>query len=289
MISIARTLGAPESVPAGKPAISTSTGSCRASIALDVGDDVHDVAVALDEEAARSRATEPDFGDTRPTSLRPRSSSIRCSARSLGSASSSSAERLVLLGVVAARGGCRRAGGWSSCRRAGAPGSPALEPTSWKPPKSRKNRNGEGLVAAASGRARTASAGTAPRSRSRHHLEDVAGADVFLGPLDHRQVVLAASCWRAAAAARAPMPAARRRLGSGALESASDVGEPRAGAGHRPPRPVRRRLADGRHHGDLVGDDVEDGDDRRPHQEPVGNAERSSGICGSRSTSRTMS
>ena len=52
MISMARTLGAPERVPAGRAAISTSTGSSALGrVALDVGDDVHDVAVALDDEA----------------------------------------------------------------------------------------------------------------------------------------------------------------------------------------------------------------------------------------------
>ena len=52
MICIARTFGAPESVPAGRAAISTSTGSSALGrVALDVGDQVHDVAVALDEEA----------------------------------------------------------------------------------------------------------------------------------------------------------------------------------------------------------------------------------------------
>ncbi len=51
MISIARTLGAPETVPAGKPAERASSGSYFVSrVALDVRDDVHHLAVALDEE-----------------------------------------------------------------------------------------------------------------------------------------------------------------------------------------------------------------------------------------------
>jgi hypothetical protein len=44
MISIARTLGAPETVPAGKPAIERVHRIVGGiDLALDVGDDVHDV------------------------------------------------------------------------------------------------------------------------------------------------------------------------------------------------------------------------------------------------------
>ena len=51
MISIARTFGAPDTVPAGKPAASASSASrFVGELALDVRDDVHDLAVALDEE-----------------------------------------------------------------------------------------------------------------------------------------------------------------------------------------------------------------------------------------------
>ena len=56
MISIARTFGAPETVPAGKPATSASSASCSAvEPALDVRDDVHHLAVALEEELVRHR------------------------------------------------------------------------------------------------------------------------------------------------------------------------------------------------------------------------------------------
>ena len=51
MISIARTFGAPETVPAGKPATSASSASCAGvEPAVDVRDDVHDVAVVFEEE-----------------------------------------------------------------------------------------------------------------------------------------------------------------------------------------------------------------------------------------------
>src|SRR6516165_9203649 len=47
MICIARTFGAPETVPAGKPAASASSGP---QSFLDIRHDVHDLAVALNEE-----------------------------------------------------------------------------------------------------------------------------------------------------------------------------------------------------------------------------------------------
>ena len=63
MISMARTLGAPETVPAGKPATSASSASCAlVELALDVGDDVHDVAVAFQEEAVGD-LDRADLGD----------------------------------------------------------------------------------------------------------------------------------------------------------------------------------------------------------------------------------
>ena len=93
MISIARIFGAPDSVPAGNAARSTSSQRlARRERADDVRGHVHDVRVALDRPSARRRAREPTSA-TRPTSLRPRSISIRCSARSFGSASSSAASR----------------------------------------------------------------------------------------------------------------------------------------------------------------------------------------------------
>ncbi len=58
-----------------------------------------------------STSTDP-YSHTRPRSLRPRSTSITCSARSLGSASSSSRDPVVVLGARAAGTGARdRAGG----------------------------------------------------------------------------------------------------------------------------------------------------------------------------------
>ena len=54
MICIARTFGAPVTVPAGKLARSTSiASSARREPAFDVGHDVHHVRVALDHHASR--------------------------------------------------------------------------------------------------------------------------------------------------------------------------------------------------------------------------------------------
>ena len=75
--------------------------------------------------------------DTRPTSLRPRSISITCSASSFGSAAQLGLQRRVLLGR------CGRAG---ACRRSGR--------TSTSPPSSRTSTSGEAPVTTASGNSR---------------------------------------------------------------------------------------------------------------------------------------
>ncbi len=105
MISMARTFGAPDTVPAGKPRGQRIERIVFAvELALDIGDDVHDLAVALDEELVRSPSRVPIFARTRPTSLRPRSSSIRCSARSFGIGQQLVGQRLVVCLGVAPRG-----------------------------------------------------------------------------------------------------------------------------------------------------------------------------------------
>ena len=63
MICMARTFGAPETVPAGKPAHSASITSCLGiEPAVDIRDDVHDVAVALDDELSVT-STRADLRD----------------------------------------------------------------------------------------------------------------------------------------------------------------------------------------------------------------------------------
>jgi hypothetical protein len=81
MISMARTLGAPRE-RAGREAGAQRVdgGQLRLEPALDRAHDVHHVRVALDEHQLVT-FTLPNWL-TRPTSLRPRSTSITCSARS---------------------------------------------------------------------------------------------------------------------------------------------------------------------------------------------------------------
>ena len=135
---------------------------------------------------------------TRPTSLRPRSSSIRCSARSFGSASNSVFERLVLVRRRAARPGAGdRADGDRAVAhahqdfRAGAGDRKAAEIEEVEegrgidPPQraiERERRQLEGRLEAL----------------RQHHLEDVAGGDVFLRRAHHAFVFARASCWRRA-------------------------------------------------------------------------------------------
>ena len=122
---------------------------------------------------------------TRPTSLRPRSSSIRCSARSLGSASSSASSALSSSGVAPRRprAGQRADGDLAVAHAhqdlgAGAHQREAAEV------EIEQERRGVGAAQRAIERERR------QRERHRealrqHHLEDVAGGDVLLGPLHH--------------------------------------------------------------------------------------------------------
>ena len=125
---------------------------------------------------------------TRPTSLRPRSSSIRCSARSLGSASSASASAWSSASVAprGARAGDGADGHLAVAHahqdlRAGADEGEAAEV------EMEQERRGVGAAQRAVERERR------QRERRRealreHHLEDVAGDDVLLGALHHRHV-----------------------------------------------------------------------------------------------------
>ena len=118
---------------------------------------------------------------TRPTSLRPRSSSIRCSARSFGSASSSSSSALSSCGV-APRGRVPAIGRMVTLPSRTRTRISGLEPATAKPPKSRKIQERRRVDPAQRAVERER------RQRERrlealrqHDLEDVAGRDVFLG------------------------------------------------------------------------------------------------------------
>ena len=121
---------------------------------------------------------------TRPRSLRPRSTSIRCSARSLGSASSSSASAWSSCGVAPR---CRvPAMGWTIARPSSTLTSASgLEPTTSKPSKRKRYMYGDGVGGPQHPvdvqRARRARGLEALRG---HDLEGLAGPDALLDVLD---------------------------------------------------------------------------------------------------------
>ena len=147
---------------------------------------------------------------TRPTSLRPRSSSIRCSARSLGSPISSSASASSSACVaprlrVPAMGRIVTLPSRSRTRISG---------TRSDDGKAREGEiveEGRGVQAAQRAIERKGRQGEGPaEALARHHLEDVAGADIVLGALDDVEIIRHASYWT-----RWPRPSAGRRAGPG--------------------------------------------------------------------------
>jgi hypothetical protein len=109
MISIARTFGAPETVPAGKAGGSASSASWPGELALDVRDDVHDVAVALEEELVGD-LDGADLGDAADV-VAAEVEQHQVLGALLRVGEQLGGERLVLVGV-APRGACRRSAGW---------------------------------------------------------------------------------------------------------------------------------------------------------------------------------
>src|SRR5215218_4974796 len=109
MISMARGLGAPETVPAGNVASKTSRASYAPSTVPATVDTRCMTWLYCSTRMKSGTSTVPGT-HTRPRSLRARSTSITCSARSLGSASSPSARRAssasVGPGGWVAAGGC---------------------------------------------------------------------------------------------------------------------------------------------------------------------------------------
>ena len=158
-----------------------------------------------------STRTEP-MRDTRPTSLRPRSMSMTCSARSFGSARSSASRRASSSGV-APRGRVPAMG--RTVTRA--PGSPST----------RTSTSGEAPVTCAVAEVelehvrrrvdhaqravdveRIGAGARRLEALREHDLEDVAGEDVLLGARHRRLVRPRASC-STTAARRRPRAAAR--------------------------------------------------------------------------------
>ena len=146
MISIALIFGAPETVPAGKAARSASSEvqpSRRSPLTVDemcMTCEYRSTSISFSTWTVPGRAT-------RPTSLRPRSTSITCSARSFASLSSSFSRRLSSAGSAPRRR--VPASGLVSTRRPSTWTSFSGDvPTTWRsPPRARKNMYGDGLIA----------------------------------------------------------------------------------------------------------------------------------------------
>ncbi len=143
MISIARTFGAPVTVPAGKHARNTSIAESpsrsRPSTWLTM-------CMTWEYRSTTMRSgtvTEP-YSATRPTSLRPRSTSIRCSASSFSSASSSSASPRSSSGVRP-RGRVPAMGRTVTMPSSTRTRTSGELPTRETPSSSRKYRYGEGF------------------------------------------------------------------------------------------------------------------------------------------------
>ena len=165
---------------------------------------------------------------TRPTSLRPRSSSIRCSARSLGSASSRLGQRLVL-GVGrrrAARAGDRADGHLAVAHAHEDLGARADE-REVAEIEVEEERRGIGAAQRAIERERR------QRERRRealrqHDLEDVAGGDVLLRPLRPCPCIRPASCWSVGSGAASLRAVIERRVRQRLVERRDDALEPLA-------------------------------------------------------------
>ena len=111
MISMARTFGAPDTVPAGKPAISASIGVvARIEPALDVGDDVHDLAVIFEEELVGDLHG-ADLGDAADV-VAAEVEQHQMLGALLGIGQQLVGERLVLVPALRRAAACRRSAGW---------------------------------------------------------------------------------------------------------------------------------------------------------------------------------
>ena len=138
MICIARTFGAPETVPAGNVARSRSNGetpSCSSPATSETR-----WVTCENRSGCRKRSTRTVPGtQTRERSLRPRSTSITCSARSFSEVSSRSASPSPRAVVPAIGLRLARRPSAFTCVSGD-------EPTSAKPSSSSRNRYGDGLI-----------------------------------------------------------------------------------------------------------------------------------------------
>ena len=105
-----------------------------------------------------------------------------------------------------------------------------------------------------------------------HDLEDVAGGDIFLRPFDHSEIMfLRRVRYRLGECLDIEL---LRRMGQRAVEISDDIVETFLGAGIGRLGGDARLGAHRRHQRHLVLHGIEDRDDRRPHEEAVGQAER---------------
>ena len=212
MSCIARTLGAPLTVPAGKQARSTSNGVTPSRSSPTTSETRCETCEKRSTSMSRATWTVPAL-QTRERSLRPRSTSITCSARSFSDESSRSTSPSV--GSVVPAIGQRLARPFSQ-----ATSRSGEEPTSAIPSSSSRNRYGRRIDAPE----RPVDVERRGRGRPlgplrRHALEDVAGDDVLLHGLDHLDVAVAIG--RAAnRAGRAPRLAAP---GDPCVQSSGDL------------------------------------------------------------------
>ena len=211
---------------------------------------------------------------TRPTSLRPRSSSIRCSARSFGSASSSAASAASSARRLAAPA---RAGDRADAYLAVAhahqdfrAGDDDLEAAEIE-----KAEIGRGIDAPQRAiereRRQVEAAGEALRQ---HDLERVAGGDIVLRPGDHREEFGLASCWRPRSSAISVGSTAGGDVVERAFERGDDRVEPRLRRLAGRARGNAGLRADRRHHDHLVAHAVEHHHHGRADQQRLGHADR---------------
>ena len=288
MISIARTLGAPETVPAGKPAASASSASYLVS---SLPSTLDTMCITWLKRSMRNWSVTLTVAmrETRPTSLRPRSSSMRCSARSFSIGEQLALQRLVLLRGCATR---PRAGQRPDGHRALPHPNQDLRA---------RARDGEAPEVEKIEERRRIDSPQRPVERERrqverrletlrqYHLKHITGSNVLLGGVDHAFVFGRRRVGGGPHRER-PGLGAGRRVRQRRVERVDDGGEPLArthegGIGrHRVVGPHRRDHRDG------ILDRVEDDDDGGPHQQS--RPESRSGrdwACGSSSISRTMS
>ena len=290
MISIARTFGAPVSVPAGKPATSASIASKPSAQPCPARRDMMCM-TWLNRSMAKLSVTRtlPSLGDA-------------------ADIVAAEVEQHQVFGALLRVGqqfavpaaGLPRA--WRRARRVPASGRmvtmssrrrtriSGLLPTTAKPPKSRKNRNGAGLIRRS---ARYSANGGSANGTEKRWLGTTWNAspasDVFLRAL-HRGHELGLGEIRRRAPAAAAAPPAGRRAGAGGASAGLGVRRWRPA---RLPRPASAVTSGrGKHRGgegQQVGDVVENREQRRAQQHASGRPSSSAFFAGSRSICRTMS